>query len=186
MTEAEEQQLREMGADLATAARSPWEPRCVARAFASSRPGGLVLTMQQWIDLDSIQSPLLVHQPFESDEQLADSLAIFGKALHLLGPEEAARLTLGMEETVDEAFAMALQMRHPEAKGNARDDGFGTWLPVYGMLVAECGVDPNAALRLDVGRAFALIAVTRRNQGWDVAGIGYGQRDALQKEDTNG
>lgn len=186
MTEAEEQQLRALGADLAGANQSPWEPRCVALAFASTRPGNpLVLTMQTWIDLDAIRSPLLVRGAFASVEQLADSAAIFGLKVMNLSPEKAVDVTVTMRAAVENAFAMALPMQRRGAVMNAGPDGFGSWLPLRAFLEVECGKSRAEAAEYPVGEAFALMAAARRNEGWEPKGETYAQRDVIEKEDSD-
>lgn len=171
--------LRALGEELAGALRSGWEPACLARAFATPAAGALALTMQQWIDLDALRSPLLQGDLPETAAQLAAAAEIFGLALDDLDPEEAAALGGAMLRACDAAFATALPMRPPQAEaGSEMADGFGTWLPLWAFLVSQCGLAPDAASALRVDRAYALMAATRRNQGWECAGTPYALRDA--------
>lgn len=182
MTEAEEQALHELGSEVAAALHSPWEPRCVARAFASGAP--LALTMQQWIDLDHARSPLLQDALPATAEELTVAAEIFALDVAEFSPQEAADVAELMLRAVRAAFALALPMRDPGAEKVAtEDDGFGTWLPLWAALVTQCGLAPDAALALRVDRAYALLTAHRRNQGWEPAGEPYALRDLVKAEE---
>lgn len=176
MTEAEE--FEQHSAELAAELRSPWQPRCIARAWRTPGEGDLVFTMQTWIDLDAARSPLLAGRAPETIEELAGAFAIFGIPFDAATPpEEAALIVAAMRRAIEEGFAAALPMRPPEAADDDGADGFGVWLPLLACLVTQCGLEPEAALRLGVTRAHMLISAHRRNQGWEVAGQPYAVRD---------
>jgi len=190
MTEAEEQGLRELGNDLAAALQSEWEPRCISRTFRTPAPDALVLTMQGAIDLEDARSPLLQGRLPETVEQLRAAFDAFGR-LELdptaLFPDAALHLALLMRDAVVESFAMALPMRELGAASATSDDGFGRWLPLLACLVTQCGLSMEEALALPVGRAFALVAAMRRNDGWEVAGTSYALREvSIGEEASNG
>lgn len=192
MTEAEkiDAELDAMIADGLAAAQemqSPWEPRCVGLAFASESPRTFVLTMHAWIDLDVIRSPVLKGNAPETREEFYATLHAFGveeKKGAELDPEEAAVMTDEMLVAVALGFSMALPMEPPgsQVEGEDEADGFGGWLPVFGCLVTQCGIDPDAAMKVRVDWAFALIATMRRNQGWKPKGTPYALREMGNSE----
>lgn len=184
MTETEEQQLRELGEALAKASADPAEPRSVVRAFASRPPHYLALTMQNWIDLESIRSPLLRLQIPEDIDALERAANIFRLSVRTLTVEAAICVARAIRRAVAGAFSLALPMRRPGALAGSRSsrDGFGAWLPLLAFLIAECGLAPAQARELRVDQAFALLAACRRNQGWEPNGMSYAQRDALQEK----
>ena len=113
MTEAEEQQLKELGESLVAADASAWQPRCIARAFA--RRGELfTLTMQGWIDLDQVKSPILVGRLPDGEnalQEIADALAAFDHepvAVTALDPEEAVIIARKMLDATNRAYTTAL------------------------------------------------------------------------------
>ena len=174
MSPAEENDLLAMGADLAAAAASPWQPGCIAAAFATPRKATLVLTMQRWIDLDAAHSPLLLGALPETTEDLSAALEVFE-----LEWDEAAHTALVaglMLRACELAFATTLRMAPEGGGAQGADDGFGDWLPLFGCLITQCGLSPEAALGLRVDQAFALVAAMRRNEGWRVAGTPYALR----------
>jgi hypothetical protein len=187
MTAAEEQQLRELSAELAAQQTSPWQPRCIAAAWRSSVPSSEFrvpsLTMQGWIDLDAIRSPLLVGDLPELEEMEATARA-FGVSdfeFRVECPEAAAALAVEMQAAVARAFSAALKMLPPNPEPGTQnpepaDDGFGDWMPLLAFLVTEARLTPDDALALRVDRAFMLMAAIRRNQGWRVAGQAYALR----------
>jgi hypothetical protein len=185
MTEAEEQQLRELGNDLASALQSPWEPRCVARAFATPRASTPVLTMQGWIDLDAMRSVLLVDEIPETLEEVETAAAVFALSVEGLTAADAVDVATAMRQGVRDAFAMALRMRPESGASDGARDGLGTWLPIFSCLVTQCGVPPSEALALPVGQAYALIAGHRRNQGWIITGTPYALRDVPEEVISN-
>lgn len=181
MTEVEEQQLRELGEDLAGAQQSPWEPGTIARAWATPAANALALTMQGWIDLSAIRSPILLGEAPSGREEILQTARAFGlNYAETLSGAEAAHLVNALLRAVDEAFAAALPMRpeQPTVGSNADADGFGTWMLISAALITQCGLEPFAALALRVDQAFTLLAAHRRNQGWEVAGVSYALKDA--------
>lgn len=183
MTEAEEQQLRELGSDLAKASADPSEPRSIVRAFASPQKDHIALTMQNWIDLESIRSPLLRLRLPERLDELELTANVFRMSIRALSSEVAVLVARGIRRAVAEAFSLALPMRRGGSTAGVEstsEEGFGAWLPLFAFLVAECGLDPHAARELRVDQAFALLAACRRNQGWEPSGASYAQRDAIQ------
>jgi len=181
MTTEEENALRELGNELATAQQSPWEPLCVARAFATPQSGTIALTMQWWIDLEAMRSPLLRLETPAQVEDLERAARVFALSLDGMSPEDAAHVWRAMRRTVTEAFALAMPMQRPDGASRAGQDGFGAWLPLLAFLIVECGIDPMTARKMRVDHAFALLAACRRNQGWECAAASYAQRDALNE-----
>jgi len=182
MTEAEERGLCELSAELAGAEKSPWQPRCVCRAFAYA-PGKLVLTMQSWINLEAIRSPLLVGKRPEGDTlqaQLSAAVDAFGIGPLEVTVEEAAELIDTMLDAVYAAFETQIKLRAPGASGPQQPGGCGDWLPVFSCLVAQIGMSRRDALATPVAQAFALIASHRINQGWHVVDATYAQRDIAE------
>ena len=193
MTETEEQNLRSLAADLAGAEQSAWQPRCLARAFATPEEGRPVFTMQTWIDLDAASSPLLEGRLPETGEDLDAAVDAFRCGPADLSPDEAVGVGLMMREAIEEAFALSLPMIPPnDGDGGALSlsGGFGDWLPIYAALVAQLGLSRADARATPVGEAFALLAADKRNRGWMPAGATYAQRDVIRpqerKEDTDG
>jgi hypothetical protein len=176
----ERAQLLEMGEEIARERVSPWQPRCVAEAFRTREPGEIVLTMQQWINMDAIRSPFLLFEtPAEGEEAL--------RAWHILAgdgePPEPGRLIRMMLRAVAEAFSTALAMRDPAAGMGAmerQEDGFGAWLPLFASLVAA-GMSRADVLATPVKQAYALHATFRRELGWLPHGANYRERDALEQ-----
>ena len=178
MDAADEQSLHALSAAIAGALRSPWEPRCVARAFVLCHaPAAIVLTMQAWIDLDALRSELLQGGVPETFADLRAAAAVFGLDVEALTPEEGADVARAMQRACMEAFALSLPMQAPGAEGATEPDGFGAWLPLYACLVTQCGLSLAEARSCPVGEAYALTAALRRNQGWTVAGEAYALRD---------
>jgi hypothetical protein len=169
--------LRAMSADLSAAMNGPWEPRCIARAFAA-RDGVMVFRMQTWIDLDAIKSPLLDLQMPPFVEEVGAALNAFNyKITEELKAGEARVLAQMMLDAVREAFEMICPMLPPEGSIQHALDGFGQWLPIIACLVTQCRLSMAEARSLPVGEAFPLIAAMRRNEGWSVAGVTYAYRD---------
>ena len=185
MTETEEQQLRELGNDLAKANADPSEPRSIVRAFATPPKNHIGLTMQNWIDLEAIRSPLLRLQLPEHLEELELAANVFRMSVRTLTVEAAVFVARALRRAVAEAFSLALPMRRGNGVASASvsgGDGFGAWLPLFAFLISECGLDPTAARALRVDQAFALLAACRRNQGWQCAGTNYAEREVLTAE----
>lgn len=178
-------ELNGLSSEIAGAMQSPWEPACVARAFRAPGAGSVVFTMEGWIGLEAIRSPLLQGGLPADVEELAAAAAIFGLGIDDLTPEEAVDLASAMRRAVSEAFAMSLRMEQPavETDAAAEPDGFGAWLPLYACLVTQCGLSRAEARACPVGEAYALTAAHRRNQGWRVAGTPYALRHMERGED---
>ena len=179
-------ELNGLSTEMAETLQSPWEPACVARAFRTPREGDLVFTMQGWIDLDALRSVLLCGGLPATLDDLRAAAAVFGLDVEALTPEEGADVARAMRRAVEDAFAMSLQMAQPHAEPGAEEpDGFGAWLPLFACLVTQCGLGPEDALALPVGRAYALVAAHRRNQGWRAAGTEYALRELAETEGQN-
>jgi hypothetical protein len=184
MTDAEYEELVELGHAITAAESSRWQPGCIARAFATPPPSQLVLTMQGWIDLDLARSPLLDFKTPESAEQMQDAMNAFGlgdvKATDV-EPAKAAALAVEMLDATRAAFSTGLKMTPPrtDAREPAElsNDGFGAWAPWLACLISQLGERRVDALAMPVAQAGVLIASMRRNQGWEVAGTPYALRD---------
>lgn len=175
--ESERARREELAHQLAQAMHSPWEPRCVCAAFATPDPLALHLTMQGWIDLATIRSPLLVGK-MPAPGELDAAAAIFGLDLSEHTPAAACDAASGMLRAVNRAFSMRVQMEQPGALDETPEfDGFGDWLPMWAFLVAQCGLSLADAREIRVDQAHALISTHRRNQGWLVVGVSYAARD---------
>lgn len=181
MSEKEEL-LRQFGDELSEALNSKWQPLCIAAAFRTAPPGTLHLTLQGWIDLDFVRSPLLLGDIPEDLPGLQIALDAFG-IMELdpfaLTSEESLALAKQCREAVQRAFSTCLSMKPVEADSNCTPNGMGDWLPLYACLVTQCGVSPKDALELRVDRAYALIAGMRRNEGWQNAGTPYALRGTI-------
>jgi len=177
----EEAGLRELGEEVAKGRGSVWQPRAVARTFARRGAGEFELTMQGWIDLDFAKSPLLEGGRPLTIEQLEDAFAAFencGRSPARLSPNEAVVVVSRMQSAVERAFSMVMPMqRDDEGETDKSEAGTGAWLAIMGCLVAEMGLTPEAALALPVGRAFALIAGMRGNQGCRPKRGSYAERE---------
>jgi hypothetical protein len=191
MNPKDEQELRELQAELVAAERSPWQPQCVARAFRSAAAGEpFVLTMQAWIDLDAARSPFLLGRLPEAEEaffRFEQAFAIFGHrgtTPEDCDGDELVLLGRKMIDAILEAFSMRVRLEPPEGfSPKAVNNGMGEWLPIMTCLVSQLGFTLAAARMLSVAEAFALIAAHRCNQGWSVASESYAQRDV---GDTDG
>src|SRR6187455_1220440 len=100
MTDTEEQDLRDLGADIAGAMSSAWEPACLARIFATPSAEALALTLQGWIDLDRARSPLLIGEPLATNEDLFAAAGVFGLAFDEMTPDEVALCAVAMGRAV--------------------------------------------------------------------------------------
>ena len=183
--------LQALSQEAEAALHSLWEPRCLARAFATPPAGAVAFTMQAWIDLEAIRSPLL-HGALPGLEELAATATCFGLPVDELSGADAVLVALALRRAVAAGFALALPMQHPDPEQRAPDaepDGFGAWLPLFACLVVQCGLAPRDARALPVGEAYALTAALRRNAGWEATGTLYALRDVadgqnLQNEQT--
>jgi len=180
MTDSEEQDLLALANALAEAETSPWQPSCICAAFARS-PGRLVLTMQGWIDLEAARSPLLEGKPIDADDadgQLTAAVNAFDLGELLTEPEDRDALVEAMLEAVVRAFSTRIAMCDPgKTGGSSTADGFGEWLPIYTCLTEQMGKSEERAMAYPVAQAFAVIAGHRHNQGLQVVGMTYAQRD---------
>lgn len=169
-------ELRALSEEIAAAEHDPFEPRCVARAFASG-PATPAFTMRRWIDLSAIRSPLLLGMIPADLVDLAAAAEVFGLAAEVLAPDEQRILAETLRDAISAAFAMALPMRPRDAEQDARHGGFGSWLPIYAFLVFQGGKSRAEALAWPVVEVFAAIAAHRYNQGWEVGGTTYALRN---------
>jgi len=181
-------ELREMQAQLGGVSASPWQPRCVARAFCSpdvDHP--FVFTMQAWIDLDAAQSPFLLGELPSPDLGEEGVIEAFNAAFAAFGLEAPKLRECGVDQfihignciirAINRGFAMRLRMHPPKGFESAGgDDGFGDWLPVMACLKAQLYFAWEEAMALPVDRAFGLINAHRRNEGWSPAETPYAMR----------
>lgn len=177
MTEAEAQELREMGAEITGALQCPWQPRTIARAFATRKEGEVVFTMQRWIDLDAVRSPLLIGQAPKTETELRDAFEVFGLDLDGATAEDIARIVRVLQREIDDSFAAHLPMDPPEAGEPGSNDGFGDWAPIFAALVTQCRLSLAEALAIPVAAASVLLAAHRSNQRWRPTGTPYALRD---------
>ncbi|MGA3169470.1 MAG: hypothetical protein ABSE62_00500 [Chthoniobacteraceae bacterium] len=181
--------LRELQAQLAGTAQSPWQPRCVARAFRTPAAShAFVFTMQAWIDLDAVQSPFLLEELPDPDLGHEAIIRAFEEAFAAFGhtsttpaecaPFELALLGKSMIRVIRQGFAMRLRMNPPKGmESGGGDDGFGDWLPVMACLKAQLYFGWEEALAMHVERALAVVNAHRRNEGWTPAETPYALRD---------
>ena len=94
-------------------------------------------------------------------------------------PEEMDELGFAMIDAISTAFGMRVSLRAPWEAAPQAPGGFGSWLSILACLIAQIGMSRIDALACPVAQAFALIATHRFNQGWQVVGDTYAQRDAL-------
>jgi hypothetical protein len=176
----EREQLEALQAELLGVSASPWQPRTVARAFARTAPPLFRFTLQTWIDLDSLKSPLLQGAFPDDEDSLQAALAAFDHPVEdvtAMTPDEAANLAELMRDAVQRGFSAALRMRPAEGGAAGTGDGFGAFAPVLACLIVQLGFSRADALRTPVEQAFVLIAAHRSNQGWRPAGTPYALRD---------
>ena len=177
LTVEEEAGLRELGEELQAARSSHWQPAAVAKAFGER--GKRRLTMQGWIELDWVRSPLLEGKYPGTMGEIEEVFRAFGERREGLAPEETVERIGKMKEAIEEGFAALMTMAPPDGEGGeGRDAGMGNWLPMVACLVGEMGIGPAAALALPVGQALALIAALRANQGWMPRRDTYRDREA--------
>lgn len=188
MNAQDEQDLRDLQAELLEAERSPWQPRCVALAFRE-HAGAFVFTMQVWIDLSAVRSPFLLGtlpDPDEDDvlERFREAFAAFGHAsadLEKLDGDELALLGHKMVRTIREAFAMRVNLLPPEGAKVQENPGTGEWLTILRFLKAQMGFSLAEALSAPVAQAFALIVSQRTFEGWTLADETYAFRDVAEE-----
>jgi len=187
MTESDENDLREMQAELAGAESSLWEPRCVARAFRSD-DDPFVFTMQTWIDLDAVQSPFLIYRQPEAEEAIEkfrDAFAAFGHRSttpEACEPEELLALGEKMIRKIREGFSMRVRLAPPDGQREVvGGNGIGNWLAIMGCLKSQMGFSLAESLTLPVGQAYAFITAHRCNEGRTVTGETYELRDVEEE-----
>lgn len=189
-SEAQIAELRAENARLAAVCNTGWEPRVVTLAFARQHSSRIKFTLQTWIDLEAVESPLLRSEiPSDYDtavDVMADALQAFEQPPieRAMEPEELLRAMRAMVQLIENAWAMNVPMQEPTPQGGApsgptRDPGTGRWLALYSCLVAQLGIAPDVALRMEVAKAYALVVGHRGNTGRVPTGISYAQMDAL-------
>lgn len=185
--------LREMQAELVATEESPWQPRCVGRAFCSDAVAGeFVFSMQVWIDLDAMQSPFLLGEIPEVEvawvefEKAFRAFGYFGTTPEACDPEGLVLIGRKMIGVIAEGFAMRVPLDVPEGSSAVKvaANGFGDWLPLLTCLKSQMGFGWAEALELPVGQVYALIAAHRCNEGWSVSGETYALRD-VEEEDSH-
>lgn len=196
MTPAEEQQLHALGNALADAEQSAWQPACVREALLAC---GLTvgpwhvpdLTLRRWLQLEAVRSPLLGGAWSKCADlrlmEICRALRILLErevAIHELmasvAPEELGKFIDSLTELVSRAFATVLPMHPPgdSVTPPAHPPGFGWVLALYCELRAR-GCSRDDALDTPVAEAFALQAMSRWQQGWQITNLGYAQREVL-------
>lgn len=190
MTPQEEQECLEHAERVAAAENSPWQPRLVAEAFLPQpvRIGGPwslgPLTMRGWLALDARRSPFLSGDPIPPEEipgRIAEVLTAFygidhdaDDVIEHLPPGETAAAIAAIRALVCSAFATALSMASPIQGGEpGKEDGFGSWLPVWTALRKELGMGKEEAAETPVAQALAMLATARHNEGYTVKGENY-------------
>jgi len=174
--------LRALSEELANAETSPWQPRCICDAFAPNDGNfpapRFVLTMERWIALERVKSPVLARRLPDTTEELEQALRAFG----YMGPSELEihEWTLLAEEMVtaiEKGFSTVLAMRPKDDEGQGERGGFGAWAPLFTCLVTQAGLTPAIAMAMPVEQANILLATMRWNQGWEEVGTPYAIRD---------
>lgn len=178
MSDAIPQDLQELSRELAAARQSPWQPRTVSRAFA--RRKGLRFTMQTWIDLEAMRSPLLAGGVPEAEE-LDATFEAWGLTFGDLSPEQALEIVTDMRALVAEGFRAALKVKPPQDMQTPSGDiGCGDWAVLLSFLV-ETGHTVAEALTVDVAQVFILLATTRLRAGWQIDdAASYALRDVAE------
>jgi hypothetical protein len=191
MTEKDEQDLRELQGELIASDVSLWEPRCVAACFAR-KDTPFDFTMQAWIDLDAVKSPFLLGKlPATALVliQFREAFAAFGHfetTPEACGPDDLILLGNQIIDAISEAFQMRVKLAPPDGcrAAHVESTGMGGWVSLFACLKSQLGFSLSEAMALNVGKAFALIAAHRCNDGWSVAGETYSQRDIPETEET--
>ncbi len=180
--------LREMQSELLAVESSFWQPRCVSRTFWSCEEP-FVFTMQAWIDLDAIQSPFLLGElppPEEAIWHFQEAFAAFGHwqtTPDACDPEELILLGRKMIAAISEGFSMRVKLSPPEGRQSAAgENGLGDWLPIMACLKSQLMFSLAEIEALPVGKAFALLAAHRCNEGWSVSSETYAMRDIPEEE----
>jgi hypothetical protein len=156
---------------------SVWEPEVIAHAFARTQHQ-FVLTMQGWIDLSAVKSPILIEEHCETVEEINAALAAFGWPVRAtsMEPEEELACEELMIAAVRRGFAAALPMSEPGATGSPGERKFGTWITVLAALVKRLGMGLAEAMQMPVEQAYMLVAAERWNEGWETSGVPYSLR----------
>lgn len=189
MKEQDEQDLRELQEEIIAADVSLWEPRCVASCFAR-KDTPFDFTMQAWIDLDAVKSPFLLGKLPEAENVLVQFQEAFAAFGHIDTTPEACDaedlILLGrlIITLIEEAFAMRIKLAPPEGRRTTEkgSTGIGGWVALLACLKTQLGFSLDEALSFNVGKAFALIAAHRCNDGWNVSGETYAQRDIPENQ----
>lgn len=187
---ADEQDLRELQAEILAEETSPWEPPVVARAFVrASEAETFVFRMQTWIELSAVGSPFLLLRLPTAEEAV---IGHFRAALAAFGhhdtrpedcePEELVALGNKIVRAIRAGFAMRLRLLPPEGKELAEDPGCGQWLSTMRFLKAQMGFALWEAQELPVAQAFALIVAQRTFEGWRVADQTYAMQEVPDDE----
>jgi hypothetical protein len=185
---------KKASAKMAAMENSIWQPGCVSRMFANDARGELdpVFTMQAWINLDRARSPLIYGKVPNTWAEAMAAFRAFGLSLEDFEcePEEigtvVGEVVLKMHAAIQAGFGMAIEMQPPQQKGveyePPQKNQFGSYLSLYACLVVKCGVAPEGVDYLEVGRARALVAAMRGNEGWRVVGLPYALRGVTEEE----
>jgi hypothetical protein len=190
---AEVQSLRAVSQKIAGLENSLWQPDCVSAMFANDDRAETdpVFTMQAWINLDRARSPLLYGKLPNEWHGAKAAFRAFGFDLveYIEGqecPEEEVSAAVAtvlekMNKAIKAGFAMAVSMDPPHVEGmkyESHRNEFGSYLSLWACLVKQCHVLPECADMLEVGRARALVAAMRGNEGWTVSDTPYAIRGA--------
>ena len=176
--------MQEMSGEDAGKETSQWQPACICNAFASDgnvSPPRFVLTMQTWINLERVKSPVLNGYAPDDLDDLQNAL----RAFYYNGPteltfEEWAVLAGEMADACVRGFSTRLGMKPKDAGSEFVRHGFGGWAPLFACLVTQAGRGLAEALSMPVEQANILVAAMRLNQGWEEAGEPYRQREAVE------
>jgi hypothetical protein len=185
--------LRAFSAELAGAEVSPWQPRCVVRAFGLRGRGEVEFTMARWLELEKLRSPVLQLEYPETVEAIEATLRVFGLSAALgaedepeeqLAPEDSYLAMGAIIREIGESFALGLKMQPRLAQGETLleppQNGMGAWLTTYAALISQCHQSRREAKEWRVGEALAVLCGMRANQGWTVVDETYAQRDAAE------
>ena len=189
-TEEEWRETRELSEEIVARENSPWQPQCIADAFAcdlNAPAPRFVLTLQRWINLERVRSPVLngIYPPeIEDLEKALRAFDYAGESELLI--KEWVQLAGEMVEACKRGFSTMLGMKPKDSQATNERDGFGGWAPMFACLVTQAGLTPSTALCMPVEQANILIAAMRRNQGWVEVGEPYNLRGMLKSEDAKG
>lgn len=167
--------------ELAGQASSPWQPACVAQAWsqAGRRVG---FTMQAWIELERLRSPILLGELPDELTALEAAANVFGLSVDGMQPADAIALGQALISAVQLAWSMRLKMQPANPAAHA-DQGFGDWLPLLACLVSQAGLSLHEARSMEVAQAFSFLAAMRHNESWNlVGGEPYNLRDINDRE----